>query len=63
MRTGVYCENIVAVCKGRGKTAGGYHWAYTKDIEKFKKENGREMIVEDFNAHSCSEKSSLCKVK
>lgn len=32
-QTGVYGQNINAVCRGRVKTAGGYHWRYAMPEE------------------------------
>lgn len=31
VKTGIPNANITAVCKGKRKTAGGYHWAYYKE--------------------------------
>lgn len=29
--TGIHNDSISRVCKGKSKTAGGYHWEYVKD--------------------------------
>ena len=31
-RTGVYLNGICQCCKGKGKTAGGYHWKYCSTV-------------------------------
>lgn len=50
--TGVHSEGIVAVCRGRELTAGGYHWIYTKDAIKFQLEKGRMITIDDFKKSS-----------
>lgn len=45
---GIPMNSIVCACKGRLKTAGKYHWAYISDVQKFKKENNRQLSVDDF---------------
>ena len=33
-QTGISSSNITSVCKGNRKKAGGYLWAYKKDLKK-----------------------------
>lgn len=56
----MHYNSINGALRSKSKSAGGYHWVWLKDAEKFKEENGREMNSEDFQEYKYNGTAIYC---